>query len=318
MSSFVLVLGVMAALPQPVQKAQRVALEFVSAEKVLPFALQLVASVVLLIAITVQLNSTTTPNWAYTVAAATVSLFFSLVGIVLIKMREPFDKKLFAMSGTDVTVGNCLSAFLFVWWAVAAGIITFQNPFKATGNGYFATWTGFIASVAGLGVTSDQAVSAVSGAGPLLGWLAASVVLVCAVPERIGDFKPDQGAAIYALIIAILSIITAIVFLALDSAGKADSVAVVKMYVLLFFSILWIVAACATTFTNVFYYTGNGYFSVWIGTALAIRAALPTTAEQEARASARASRSEKDNKPAVAVGTMQGDSASSRAGGDAV
>lgn len=235
-------------------------------------------------------------------------------------MREPFDAKLFVMSDFDVTVGHLLSAFLFVWWSVAAGILTFQNPFTGTGNGYFATWTGFIASVAGLGMSAERVASAVAGASPLLGWLAASVVLLCSLPDFICRNCPHQGEAIYALVVAILSIITAILFLALEYAGKADSVALAKMYVLLMFSVMWIVAACATTFVYPFVYTGNGYFSVWIGVVLTIRAALPTAAEQEVRASRRHTpTAEKDkDKPAMVVGTMAESSTHARASTDAV
>ena len=83
--------------------------------------------------------------------------------------------------------GRLLMVFLFCWWAVAAGIITFDGPFEVNcppiltpsppdpalplpmiptthrserlqmvGNGYFATWFGFIFAVQGLGSTASD------------------------------------------------------------------------------------------------------------------------------------------------------------------
>ena len=85
------------------------------------------------------------------------------------------------------SAGRLLMFFLFVWWAVAAGIITFDGPFEVhsppiiapsppdpalprptipsthrperlqmVGNGYFATWFGFIFAVNGLGSTATD------------------------------------------------------------------------------------------------------------------------------------------------------------------
>jgi|UniRef100_A0A6T1URZ3 hypothetical protein len=36
-----------------------------------------------------------------------------------------------------------LYVFLFLWWMAAAVTLTFWHPFKAVGNGYFATWISF-------------------------------------------------------------------------------------------------------------------------------------------------------------------------------
>ncbi len=40
-----------------------------------------------------------------------------------------------------------ISAVLFVIWATVAGILTFDGPFRDTGNGYFASWGGFLAAI---------------------------------------------------------------------------------------------------------------------------------------------------------------------------
>ena len=39
------------------------------------------------------------------------------------------------------------AAIMFIIWATVAGVLTFDGPFRDTGNGYFATWGGFIVAV---------------------------------------------------------------------------------------------------------------------------------------------------------------------------
>jgi hypothetical protein len=77
---------------------------------------------------------------AYGLAVGVITAFFCLCIAV-------FAGKM------DKEGGNCgkaliLVAFvLFVFWAVAAGVLTFKKPFTFTGNGYFATWLGLIFSI---------------------------------------------------------------------------------------------------------------------------------------------------------------------------
>ncbi|CAM9282524.1 unnamed protein product [Ascophyllum nodosum] len=40
-----------------------------------------------------------------------------------------------------------IAPFFFIWWAIGAGIGTFKGPFTTSGNGYFAAWIAFAASL---------------------------------------------------------------------------------------------------------------------------------------------------------------------------
>merc|ERR1719419_1338427 len=42
--------------------------------------------------------------------------------------------------------GSYVSLFLIIWWGFGAGFMTFKEPFQTVGNGYFASWLGFIMS----------------------------------------------------------------------------------------------------------------------------------------------------------------------------
>jgi hypothetical protein len=41
-----------------------------------------------------------------------------------------------------------IARFLVVWWGIGTLIVTFGGPFTITGNGYFASYAAFIASIA--------------------------------------------------------------------------------------------------------------------------------------------------------------------------
>ena len=40
-----------------------------------------------------------------------------------------------------------LSTLLLLMWIPGAGVLTFRAPFLTTGNGYFASWAAFLASL---------------------------------------------------------------------------------------------------------------------------------------------------------------------------
>ena len=60
-----------------------------------------------------------------------------------------------------MTIMQLYALFMFLWWATAAAILTFFDPFRVTTNAYFAIWAATIASTLLLS-TSFQKVAAPS------------------------------------------------------------------------------------------------------------------------------------------------------------
>lgn len=259
-----------------------VALAATQGEHAMPLAVQLGAAIVLLIAANMcdgchdspsGPDSDKVPNWGFTVTAAAIAMCTSILGLVLLRMREIYDRTLFTLPTGEVTVGYFLACFNLAWWTIAAGIITFENPFTSTGNGYFATWTGFVFSVLGLGVSATKMIGAASRSGPLLLLGAASTVVVFASPRSM-DHDIHKGNANYAMLVAVLTVIAVISFLFMAHTGRQDVYAKLRFPVLLALSALWLIEACLVTFRGPFTLTGNGYFGSWAATILCVQAAF--------------------------------------------
>ena len=90
------------------------------------------------------------PTWRTSVICRIVSIVASLV-LVIVESKNPVSLAKVLFTGVPkvggVTVEMLFAFFLFVWWAIAAGIMTFQGPFTATTNGYFATWAALLFSL---------------------------------------------------------------------------------------------------------------------------------------------------------------------------
>ena len=169
-----------------------------------------------------------------------------------------------------------LNYFLFLWCFVGACVMTFGNgPFTVTGNGYFASWALAIFSTMSMGITKSKMPEnfrkAYAETNVILGLGACSVVtMIACIPQMDSQYR---GENLFALIISILTILVVATFV---YAKMKENLQIQQFEVpaLMVFAILWILAACMTTFRGPFLTTGNGYFAVWAGSVLAVKAAL--------------------------------------------
>eukprot|EP00978_Attheya_sp_CCMP212_P022754 scaffold68343_cov40-Attheya_sp.AAC.1 len=252
----------------------------------MPLVGQLIASIVLLIALVIGLNEWDKDewfkqkNWGYGIAAAVIAMCFSILGIFLSfnsKWNDmPVEFTSSIMKNT-ASVGSLNNIFLFVWWIIAAGILTFDGPFVLTSNGYFACWAGCILSTIGLGYSINTLQESVTSLGSLLGLGVASVVVILAL---LGSFSAFLTESIFSMVVACLSLLAvSSIWYAERIEFKINYYVEVPMFSVL--SFLWILLACLVTFSGPFQSTGNGYFASWGGAIMSAVLAVSSLKRKE-------------------------------------
>ncbi|KAL3773813.1 hypothetical protein ACHAW5_004106 [Stephanodiscus triporus] len=233
-------------------------------EAQLPLLIVLVASFVLLLAIGAEYHWRGGGYYAYAMSVPSVCLVLSSVGLALSKHSDSEE--------SPSRVGKGANALCFAYAFVGACFLTFDEPFAATGNGYFAAWTVVYASAMTIGIRAIG--STIRGLGALVGLLASSVVVIIA---SISPMKDANGlvrsATIFAIVLAVVSVGFVLLLMYLDSADRSMS-ARANFVALAVLAICWIVMACLVTFEGPFNATGNGYFASWAGVATASTAAF--------------------------------------------
>lgn len=188
----------------------------------------------------------------------------SLVSLVASSLLLVLD----ALGRLHPSVGRTRFALCFtVWWVAGVIALTFDGPFTATSNAFFACWGAFFLAasklVIALSRVAAERTAAVKAAlrerQELVGLLLASCMMVgaCVV------IKVNGAPATFALVCSILtaSIVTPMLFV----ATKLHSLA--KAFIALMLCGLWIAVAYTATFgaTAPFAGIGNGYFAAWLG-----------------------------------------------------
>jgi hypothetical protein len=205
------------------------------------------------------------------------------------------------------------SVVLFIWWLFGTGIGTFHVPFKTTGNGYFAEWLSFFASLYYMVLcvpflsryfaiaqakTEDSTPEAKYG----------GLVLVLSLVEFIaGCFEcgDDEcsGQDQMAIVMGITSILIVAAYIPLSPRCP-----VYKKFITYLLVLWWAIAAVILTFGKPFNVTGNGYFACWgaflASVLLAIEAAqltLPSVANKDSVGAAEPTSS--SSEPQAELGT---------------
>lgn len=217
-----------------------------------------VASLVLMFS-TLGVWNGSNPYVAYSLSVAVISLALCLI----IQTGE------FVNPGFLDKTEKAVSLFLFLWWGIGTGIITFKAPFPTTSNGYFSAWAGFLFSTHWALNTEtfrSQVDEAEKGRKMASFSLLCGLVTLFACIPSIGPGYFYRGNAIWGLVAGILTFITSLVIL-----QKYDDIPIQMMKLIsavLF--VIWATVAGILTFDGPFRDTGNGYFASWGGFLAAI------------------------------------------------
>eukprot|EP00980_Cylindrotheca_fusiformis_P008927 scaffold1901_cov126-Cylindrotheca_fusiformis.AAC.3 len=221
----------------------------------IPFLGQLIASAILIMAAVFPKGHIMFQG--YTIAVGVVAILFSAAGFYLLHFSPAvYDQHLFDVPLIgSCTIGYTLCLFLFAWWIIAAGVLTFGGPFEVTGNGYFATWAGFFAAAMAIGLSTQR----VKDMNNFIRLAACSFILLCAIPSKLeGDY---DGEGIYAMVLAAFTL--ALSMMCIMASHGMNMANHIMLYILMALALLWVVEAGLVTFRGPFIETGNGYFASW-------------------------------------------------------
>jgi len=78
---------------------------------------------------------------AYSISVGMVSIGTIVGYFLMARYKSAFlDSYELSIGSSSLNAAQIVSTFLFVWWFIAVGILTFHGPYTATSNAYFSLW----------------------------------------------------------------------------------------------------------------------------------------------------------------------------------
>jgi hypothetical protein len=174
-----------------------------------------------------------------------------------------------ASPGLAETIAPFVSWFLVLWWGIGACVVTFNDPFSATSNGYFSSWLAFAFStwyfckvVPHAREFLNKIGTMASEAGPIrqliFALLAASVVEMIAASSELDDNdENDKSQKVFGVVLGVLSAVFSAIMLFAPLPKPVFDIFLALL------ALLWFPGIGVLTFDAPFVNTGNGYFSCW-------------------------------------------------------
>lgn len=164
-----------------------------------------------------------------------------------------------------------MNSLLFVWAFIGWAVFTFGagEVFAHTGNGFFALWAMMLFSIWNFGVTVDLAETVRGADSCIYGMTLASLITLIELTAGWAGmpwkWRPYSGISSYCLAVSVVGLLfglTTAILAKVQGGGKQLS-PLIRFWFVVVLSVMWIVAACLSTFIGPFLTTGNGYFAVW-------------------------------------------------------
>mmetsp|Transcript_24852 Transcript_24852/g.48166 ORF Transcript_24852/g.48166 Transcript_24852/m.48166 type:complete len:278 (-) Transcript_24852:232-1065(-) len=223
-----------------------------------------ISSLVLMFSSIAAWQDKNSPFFSWVAYSLSVSVI-SLAACLFIQIGE------FAKPGMLEKVEKPMSLFLFLWWGVGTGIITFKAPFTITSNGWFSAWAGFIFTTHwALHIDSAQFTQMEKGRQLLVLLFACSAVLIFACIGPIAQDGGYKGQAAWGISAGSITLLMCVGLI-----KKYDDIAINIMKAsCAFFFVVWAAVAGVCTFDGPFRFTGNGYFACWGGLVVSVLSGL--------------------------------------------